>query len=82
MLDEDDAKEKKETEEEKKERERKEADAQKIDLEKIIFDSIMNSKIISMILAILFGLWMYALETSWGNLMALTAENQKRMEEF
>jgi hypothetical protein len=42
----------------------------------------MNSKVISLILAILVGLWMYALETSWGNLMELTAENQRRMKEF
>jgi len=75
-LDEDDAKEiAVETEEQREKRIRKEEDDQKIDLEKIILDAIMNSKVISMILAILFGLWMYALETSWGNLMELTAEN-------
>lgn len=75
-MDEDDAKEiAVETEEQREKRIRKEEDDQKIDLEKIILDAIMNSKVISMILAILFGLWMYALETSWGNLMELTAEN-------
>lgn len=80
LLDEDDLKVKEETEEDRQERIRKEEDSQKIDLEKIILDAIMNSKVISMILAILVGLWMYALEVSWGNLMELTAENQRRME--
>ena len=56
LLDEDDLKVKEETEEDRQERIRKEEDSQKIDLEKIILDAIMNSKVISMILAILVGL--------------------------